>query len=38
MESVSSSEKEFIEFMVLYVVKSNPGDLQANLNKVADHL
>jgi hypothetical protein len=38
MESISSSEKYFIEFLTLYIVQTSPGDLQGNLNKVADHL
>ncbi len=29
--TVSSSEKKFIEFLVSYVVDTNPGDLFTNL-------
>ena len=27
----TSSEKEFIEFVIDYIVKTNPGDLYTNL-------
>ena len=36
--NVSSSEKQFIEFLVSFIVKTNPGDLLTNLGQVADHL
>ena len=39
MESaVSSSEKQFIEFLVDYVVTTNPGDLLTNLEKLSKHM
>ena len=36
--NVSSSEKAFIEFLITYIVDTDPGDLQSNLGKIADHL
>ena len=40
MESVNvtSSEKNFIEFLIDYIVETNPGDLQTNLNKISQHI
>ena len=32
---VASDEKKFIEFLVDYIVKTNPGDLTTNLAKVS---
>ena len=34
----TSSEKEFIEYLISYIVSTNPGDLQTNLNKVTSDL
>ena len=36
--SVSSSEKSFIEFLVDYLVTSNPGDLLTNLAQLTTHM
>ena len=36
--NVTSSEKQFIEFLIDFIVETNPGDLHTNLNKVTSHL
>ena len=40
MESVSvtQDEKDFIEFLVDFIVTTNPGDLLSNLDKVSQHM
>ena len=35
---VTPSEKKFIEFLVGFIVETNPGDLITNLQKVSQHL
>ena len=36
--NVTSSEKEFIEFLIGYIVDTNPGDLIANLKDITSHI
>ena len=36
--NVTSGEKQFIEFLIDFIVETNPGDLQTNLNKVSQHI
>ena len=35
---ISSSEKQFIEFLVDFIVTTNPGDLITNASNITDHL
>ncbi len=35
---VSSSEKAFIEFLIDYIVATNPGDMQTNLQNMSQHM
>ena len=35
---VTSWEKEFIEFLVQYIVDTNPGDLQTNLQTLSQYM
>ena len=35
---VTSSEKEFIEYLIGFIVKTNPGDLNTNLEQVTKDL
>ena len=37
-KNVTSSEKEFIEFLINYIVETNPGDLLTNLDKISKHM
>ena len=36
--SGGSWEKQFIEFLVSYIVDTNPGDLLTNLDKISKHM
>ena len=36
--NISSSEKQFIEFLVDFIVTTNPGDLITNQSNITDHL
>ena len=35
---VTSSEKAFIEFLIDYIVETNPGDMQTNLQNMSQHM
>ena len=35
---ITSNEKQFLEFMIDFIVEKNPGDLTTNLHKVTTHL
>ena len=35
---VTSSEKQFIEFLIGFIVETIGGDLQTNLDKVSKHI
>ena len=35
---ITSSEKQFIEFLIGFIVETNGGDLQTNLEKVSKHI
>ena len=34
----TSGEKQFIEFLIGYIVETNPGDLHTNIAKVSQHI
>ena len=34
----SNSEKQFLTFLINYVVDTNPGDLQTNLTHLTKHM
>ena len=36
--NVTSSEKQFIEYLIGYIVDTNPGDLIANLKDITTHI
>ena len=36
--NATSGEKQFIEFLVGFIVETNPGDLQTNIAKVSKHI
>ena len=36
--NVTTSEKEFIQYLIGYIVEKNPGDLIANLKDITEHI
>lgn len=36
--TVTSSEKQFITFLINYIVSTNPGDLYTNLEKLSKYM
>jgi len=38
ISSVSSGEKAFITFLVEYIVRTSPGDLQTNLSHLSKYM
>ena len=36
--SVTNSEKIFIEFLISYIVDTNPGDLYTNVSEISKHI
>ena len=38
MEPIIDGERLFIEFLVSYIVETNPGDLYTNVDKISKHL